>query len=89
MFVGNLVEKSQPAVEPSMLESLPAKLLNDGCCRCLLAFASVRDVLHKSSRSFLYHLDLVDVHLSVKSQILEQYSNFGRIADLYAFSLMF
>ena len=66
MFVGNLVEKSQPAVEPPMLESLPAELLNNGCCRCLLACASVRDVLHKSSRSFLYHLDLVDVLLSVR-----------------------
>ena len=40
MFVGNLVEKSQPAVEPPMLESLPAELLNNGCCRCLLACAS-------------------------------------------------
>ena len=29
MFVGNLVEKSQPAVEPLMLESLKAELLNE------------------------------------------------------------
>jgi len=57
----NLVKEGDPDVMPSLLEWLPSQVSNHGRDWGLRSRVSVWSVLHKSSCTTLYHLNLVNI----------------------------